>query len=211
MMAVNVAAGTPMSAHGRQDITIDTRPDTPQADQTDADALRRIAARDDDALRDVFTRHWTMVARAAFRITGDEEAARDAAQEAFIRLFRNPPAPEVSLRAWLCRTAANCASNDVRSGRRRAVREARRIDAGTSAFAPDGIAAANLRAEQALVRDVLKALPERARELLVLRAEGFRYHEIATALGVAPGSVGTLLTRAERSFREQYEARRGGA
>ena len=55
------------------------------------------------------------------------------------------------------------------------------------------------------------ALPERSRDLLVLRAEGFRYQEIATVLGIAPGSVGTLLVRAEQAFRESYEARRGGA
>jgi RNA polymerase sigma-70 factor (ECF subfamily) len=57
----------------------------------------------------------------------------------------------------------------------------------------------------------LHALPVRSRELLLLRAEGFRYHEIASAIGVAPGSIGTLLTRAELAFRASYEARRGGA
>ena len=118
--------------------------------------------------------------------------------------------PDTALRAWLCRVATNQAVNDLRSESRRVAREARHANE-TAAVATDGIAESNLRAERALVRDVLLALPERSRDLLVLRAEGFRYHEIATALGVAPGSVGTLLVRAERAFRETYEARRGGA
>ena len=74
-----------------------------------------------------------------------------------------------------------------------------------------GIAEANLRAERELVREALMALPERAREVLVLRAEGFRYHEIAAATGISPGSIGTMLVRAERAFREAFLQRRGGA
>ena len=154
--------------------------------------------------------HWDVVARAAYRITGDADDARDAAQEAFIRLHRKPPSPNTALRAWLCRVATNQAVNDLRSGRRRVAREARH-SSDAAPIATDGIAEANLRAERALVRDVLLALPERSRDLLVLRAEGFRYQEIATVLGIAPGSVGTLLVRAEQAFRESYEARRGGA
>jgi RNA polymerase sigma-70 factor, ECF subfamily len=57
---------------------------------------------------------------------------------------------------------------------------------------------------------VLLRLPERQRECLALRAEGLSYAEIAAALGVAPGSVGTLLARAERAFKEAYATQRGG-
>jgi RNA polymerase sigma-70 factor (ECF subfamily) len=210
-MAVNVAAGNPISTLGRHDRDGASATGDARGCPADVDALRRIAKGDDEAVRDVFSRHWNLVARAAFRITGDEDEARDAAQEAFIRLYRRPPQPETSLRAWLCRVATNVAVNDLRSGRRRACREARQVDVATSAEPTDGIAAANLRAEQALVREVLHALPVRSRELLLLRAEGFRYHEIASAIGVAPGSIGTLLTRAELAFRASYEARRGGA
>jgi RNA polymerase sigma-70 factor (ECF subfamily) len=209
-MAVNVAAGSAVRGVGRpngadQEASLDVR-----GDPADAEALRRIAAGDEEGLRDAFSRHWEIVARTAFRITGDEDGARDAAQEAYIRLHRKPPPPETALRAWLCRVAANQAVNDIRSGRRRFEREARHEDRSRTASA-DAIGEANLRAERALVREVLLGLPERSRDLLVLRAEGFRYHEIAAAIGVAPGSIGTLLVRAEKAFRESYEARRGGA
>ncbi|HEX8037399.1 MAG TPA: sigma-70 region 4 domain-containing protein, partial [Ktedonobacterales bacterium] len=46
-----------------------------------------------------------------------------------------------------------------------------------------------------------KLLPERQAKLLLLRQEGgLKYAEIAAILEVAPGSVGTLLVRAERAF-----------
>lgn len=63
------------------------------------------------------------------------------------------------------------------------------------------------RAETAaLVRAVLDQLSDRDRALLALRASGLNYEEIASTLGIRPSSLGTLLARAERRFRERYEA-----
>ena len=47
-------------------------------------------------------------------------------------------------------------------------------------------------------------LPERDRHLLLMREEGFSYQEIAAAIGVAPGSVGTLIARAIKRFTAVY-------
>ena len=56
-----------------------------------------------------------------------------------------------------------------------------------------------------LCRAALARLPERTAKLLLLRYAGLSYAEIAAALQVAPGSVGTLLVRAERAFIQTYE------
>jgi RNA polymerase sigma-70 factor, ECF subfamily len=50
-------------------------------------------------------------------------------------------------------------------------------------------------------------LPERDRQLLLMREEGFKYDEIAAVIGVAPASVGTLIARALKKFVSAYEAR----
>ncbi|NJN94596.1 MAG: hypothetical protein HC875_11125 [Anaerolineales bacterium] len=47
-------------------------------------------------------------------------------------------------------------------------------------------------------------LKPREAKLLLLRHTGLSYAELAAALEVAPGSIGSLLTRAERAFREKY-------
>ena len=39
----------------------------------------------------------------------------------------------------------------------------------------------------------------------MLRAEGLSYQELAAALDLNPASVGTMLTRAEARFRQEYE------
>jgi RNA polymerase sigma-70 factor (ECF subfamily) len=44
----------------------------------------------------------------------------------------------------------------------------------------------------------------REAQLLILRHSGLAYKEIAAALGVAPGSIGTLLARAEKEFERLY-------
>jgi DNA-directed RNA polymerase specialized sigma24 family protein len=46
----------------------------------------------------------------------------------------------------------------------------------------------------------LKALDVRDQQLLLLHHAGLAYREIAAELGVAPSSIGALLTRARRRF-----------
>jgi DNA-directed RNA polymerase specialized sigma24 family protein len=57
------------------------------------------------------------------------------------------------------------------------------------------------------VREVLDRLPDRDRQLLLMREEGFRYDEIAKVVGVAPASVGTLIARALKRFAAEFDVR----
>ena len=58
--------------------------------------------------------------------------------------------------------------------------------------------------ERDQVRQTLAVLRERQAELLILRASGLSYEELATALGLNPASVGTLIGRAQQAFRKEY-------
>ena len=59
------------------------------------------------------------------------------------------------------------------------------------------------------VHAVLNAIGRRKAELLLLRANGLSYEELAAALGLNPTSVGTLLSRALDVFRREFIARYG--
>ena len=59
--------------------------------------------------------------------------------------------------------------------------------------------------EAALARKAVDALAERDRLALLMREEGLDYSEIAEALELSPGSVGTTLSRARRRLVESYE------
>jgi RNA polymerase sigma-70 factor (ECF subfamily) len=107
---------------------------------------------------------------------------------------------------WLFAVALNLARDDGR----RAVRQERRLELlraerdGAAAPAADEELEQNEKA--AGVRAALGLLSEKDREALLLQAEGFSYAEIAAALGLAPGAIGTTLARARRRLVEAYRA-----
>lgn len=116
---------------------------------------------------------------------------------------------EHSLGGWLYRVAVNAALNRRRGDERRGKREVaaaaeERVLASGASMGPDPAQVALRNEERALVRRALADLPERSRLCLLLRHAGLSYAEVAEAIGVAPGSVGTLLARAEERFRERY-------
>ena len=59
--------------------------------------------------------------------------------------------------------------------------------------------------EAAIARRALECLSERDREALLMREEGLDYHEIAAALELSVGSVGTTLARARRRLVEAVD------
>lgn len=183
--------------------------DNGRAELEEQELLERSRAGDELAFARLFERHWDGVVRVLVRLLGDPEAAGDLAQEVFVQLLRRPPDGSVPLRAWLYRVAINSGYNALRSERRRRNREDAAL--AQAALASRTPAEEAGRAEERdAVRRVLVRLPERQRLCLALRAEGLSYAEIAAALGIAPGSVGTLLARAERAFKAEYLAQRGG-
>ena len=152
-------------------------------------------------IRRLFERHYPSLVWYLHGRLGDRDLAEDLAQEAFVRLLDKPPRePD----AWLYVVAGNLARDAQRSEGRRA-RHLSIMDApGRLMEAADpspGADAAMCTAEEsALVRDTLAMLPERDAALLVMRADGVSYREIAVSLGVASTSIGPLLARAQQRF-----------
>lgn len=141
------------------------------------------------------------------RLTGDAELAQDIAQETFVRLYQRGSFPD-DVRGWLGAVATNLARDEMRTSRRRAaLLEARSAAGVAGSESPEDDALAIERRDS--VRSALAALPRRDREMLLLRHEGYSYREIAEAVGVAPGSVGTLLLRATAAFESAFLGRMG--
>jgi RNA polymerase sigma-70 factor (ECF subfamily) len=173
-------------------------------DDTDAALLERLRSGDSTAFEELFLRHYATVYRVSYRVVDNAQEAEDLAQETFLALYRQPPRLDGSdaLGGWLYRVAVNRAYNALRSKQRLQ----RRIERLTHPEQQSNPQDEYLRREQReRVRAALARLPERAAKLLLLRHAGLAYAEIAAALQVAPGSVGTLLARAERAFIAEYE------
>jgi RNA polymerase sigma-70 factor (ECF subfamily) len=185
--------------------------------QTDETLLRQLRQGDKAAFDTLFLRHYERVYRVVYNLVGSREEAEDLVQETFITLYSHPPSSvrdhdneqgtQHYLAAWLCRVALNRGYNLLRGNQRSQKRMERVLDyhetmGGYShnAYADEPYSAAVRTEERAYVRSLLAQLPERQSNLLLLRYAGFSYAEIAAILGVAQGSVGTLLARAERAF-----------
>jgi RNA polymerase sigma-70 factor (ECF subfamily) len=150
-------------------------------------------------LEHVFRRDYALVVGVAARVLGSAESAEDVAQEVFLSFGRSKvPADEA--RGWLCVAAAHTALNVLRSGRRRTTRE--QATATTEAI-PDVADTVVTREERARVRDALATLPRKQATALVLRHSGLSYAEVAAALDISPGSVGTTVRRAESTLRKE--------
>ena len=50
----------------------------------------------------------------------------------------------------------------------------------------------------------LRRIPAKSAAVLALRYSGLSYADIAAALGIGPGQVGTLLRRAEAALRKEF-------
>jgi RNA polymerase sigma-70 factor (ECF subfamily) len=159
-----------------------------------------VRGHDEEAFETLFLAHYERVVLIAYKILADRHAAEDVAQEVFLSFHGRVDPNAEWAPAWLWATSAHRALNVVRGSRRRRDRELRLVPRVVE-DSPEGAAIA---AEQrASVRAALRRLPDRQAEILALRASDLSYADIAAAVGVQPGSVGTLICRAQRALRKE--------
>jgi len=148
----------------------------------------------------LFVTHYERVVVIAYRVLGDRQGAEDVAQEVFLSFHgRVDPSAEWAP-GWLWAASAHRALNMVRGSKRRRDRELR-VSPATPG--PDPAESAIAAEQRGVVRSALGRLPQRQAEVLVMRASGLSYADIASAIGVQPGSVGTLICRAQKSLRKE--------
>jgi RNA polymerase sigma-70 factor (ECF subfamily) len=125
--------------------------------------------------------------------------AEDVVQDTFVALYKHLVAGKArtNLPGWLFRVAHNLALKQrmrqrIDASRRTAVEEA--INTRASGHDPEGALISQERDKT--VAAVIRALPERDRQCLRLRAAGLPYRDIAHALGISLGSVAKSIARA---------------
>jgi RNA polymerase sigma factor (sigma-70 family) len=156
------------------------------------------------SFEEFFREQYPAVVRIAFGVVGDAQAAQDVAQDVFISAFQRFSDPRASDHAcaWVRVAAAHTALNAIRGERRRD----RRQQLSAVGVPPMGPEETVLdRESQAEVRRALSRLPRRAATVLVLRHNGLSYAEVAEAMNVKVGHVGTMLRRAESALRKELQ------
>ena len=160
------------------------------------------AKSEDDMFEALFKAEYGRVAGIANRVLADSHEAEDVAQEVFLDFRRLHSAKSPYAAPWLYRAAAHTALNRLRGRRRRERREfAQAVDDSSSAVDPQRVAETN--EDRLRVRKALARLPAKPAAVLVLRSSGLSYAEVAQAIGVGTGQIGTLLRRAEAALRKE--------
>jgi RNA polymerase sigma-70 factor (ECF subfamily) len=155
------------------------------------------------AVRSLYERYAPRVYAVVRRIAGDDEAAKDYAQEAWIRAIRALPTFRGDSRfsTWLHRIAVNSALQAVRKAETRQKREAP---------IPEHVTAAPQARDALLQRRLeyaLDRLPEGMRRVIILHdVEGYTHEEIAEVLGVTSGTSKSQLFKARSKMREMLVA-----
>lgn len=157
-----------------------------------------------DDVERLFRTYNVPLVRYLTRRLGDRDWAEEVAQETFLRALRQDRIDNE--RAWLFAVATNLVRDEARKDARRrrhlALLAERERAEGPAEQEPTSLERAQ---DAAMARRAVDALAERDRLALLMREEGLSYEEIAVALELSPGSVGTTLSRARRRLVEVYE------
>jgi RNA polymerase sigma-70 factor (ECF subfamily) len=151
----------------------------------------------------LFRTYNAALVRYLTRRLGDSDWAEEVAQETFLRALRQSKIENE--RAWLFAVATNLVRDEARKDLTRRKHLAVLAEQERDSVVESRETTLERAQETALARKAVDALAEKDRLALLMREEGLDYNEIAEALQLSPGSVGTTLSRARRRLVESYE------
>jgi RNA polymerase sigma-70 factor (ECF subfamily) len=174
----------------------------------DSDLISRAAAGDAAAFQALVERHRSMVYRVAYQFAGNHHDAEDIAQEVFIKVYRSLDRfrQDAQLTSWMYRIVMNACIDHRRrhsaAGSAPFGEEAEQKMLNTAEDRPGP----EDRAYAGELGQVLEAeigrLPPGQRIVFVMRHhQGLKLSEIATALGLADGTVKRQLHAAVHRLR----------
>ncbi len=169
--------------------------------------IRRAQKGDLEAFNQLVLAYQTLLFNTALRILGEEMAAADATQEAFLSAFRSLSSFRGgSFRAWLLRTVTNACYDELRRRRRRPSTPLEPLneddeEVETPRWLMDLATSPEERLEQAelehAIEHCLEKLPLEFRIVVVLTdVQGLDYAEAARVVGVPLGTIKSRLARA---------------
>ena len=180
------------------------RDDRPAARAPGHDLVVRIRAGDEAAFEAMFRAYYDPLCRYVAAYLGSRDAAEDAVQGVFVRIWEDRTRWAVSdLRHYLYAAVRRRAISQVRriAVRRRAAPLLVLAEIGGTGGAPPD---AEFEAEELWRRleGALDTLPPRTRAAFVLsRQEGLSYHEVAAHMAISPKTVGVHIGRALAALR----------
>jgi len=191
----------------------------PQSEETDDGLVRRIAARDQQALALLYDRHRSLLFALSLKILRERSEAEEALGDAFLQAWRQAGGYDrsrASVQGWLINLCRSRAIDRLRArGRRDAgvVAISREESARTAeaAAANDPVEQVSHGEKRRVIAVALTELPEQNREAVELAYYGGLTHsEIALRLGQPLGTVKTRIRQGLLSLRESLSRQFAG-
>lgn len=170
--------------------------------------LRAVAARDKEALRQLYTRHSAVLFALALKVLSDRAEAEDVLQEAFVQVWKTAGSFDEGRGkpiGWLIMLTRSRAIDRLRSRKTRTrVTESMAKDASQVGEARTPADEALATEAQRTVRTALKSLPSEQRVAIELAYfGGLTQFEIAQQLSQPLGTVKTRIRNGMMRLREQ--------
>ena len=172
--------------------------------------VQRVQRGDVNAFEDLVAAYEKNVYNLALRMTGNAQDAEDMAQEAFIKAYNSLSSfrGESKFSVWLYRIVSNVCLDFLRKKNKQGTvslsvedddGEDSQLDLPDLSQSPEELLEKKLTREA--VQRGLKALPEDARQILLLREiQGLSYEEIGQTLGLESGTVKSRIFRARKKL-----------
>jgi RNA polymerase sigma-70 factor, ECF subfamily len=155
------------------------------------------------AFSNLFETYYKPLCEYAFRFLKHEERIEDIVQEVFVLLWekRKRWEPKVAVRAYLYRSVYHQVINDYRKKRfETTLHEDRMHQIADDRISP--LESLHYKEFEEVFQETIKLLPERRREILVLRLlHGLSYKEISLVLDISVNTVDTQIRRALKLLR----------
>jgi len=180
-----------------------TSPPVHAASQTDGSQMEHLVEAclegDRGAMHEIYERLSDRVYGLMVRMVGRQDAD-DLTQQVFLQMFRKLGqfSGQSKLETWLYRLATNEALQHLRRRKRQAVQP---LVVDPAATDPNQLVA---REESQLLESAISRLDPELRAVLILKEQQeLSYREIADAVGIPEGTVGSRLNRARKGLRQE--------
>jgi len=195
------------------------------SEKSDEQLMRLLSRGREEAFEVLFRRHFPRIFRFFYRSLGEEETAKDLAQEVLLKVYQSAESymQKARVTTWLYTIARNRLLNYIRDTRK-SRKEVDFMVGDRSAYEhsletehstlSDPFEETKLREMETLIRDALTALPESLKTPFVMsQVTGLSYREIGEVLDITPGAVKLRVFRAREMISKwmaskEYETER---
>ena len=178
--------------------------------------LKKAAKGDILAFEKIITQYEKLIYNLAYRKMSNEEDAKDMAQEAIIKIYKNITKCEdfTNFKSWVCTITINTCIDELRKRKNKLTESIDEMLTTENGEFEKQLKSSDLTPEESLIhsemndeiQSAIQKLSENHKNLIILRdIHGFTYQEIANITGDNLGTIKSRMARARENLKKQLQ------